>query len=304
MKKRTLLLAVPLWMLLFVPILPMWAQDSKAQRVLRPGVGDPAGTPAKRGPIVGAKPWHREGGKLRKTPRSLVMPNPNQRVRLASADGVEFWGNVIYAKSWDTLPSDATPFYVGQFRGTNPITIQNLCNGAALDANGGGVFKDGMFRFVSYFSFLGEIMGQYYEYDMDTWEMTRTEDVSNRPDLYCFDTDVDPITNKVYGIAYNSDFSGYALNVIDYATLTTQTIGNLDVYFLGFAINSKGSMYGISSTGKLCKISRTTGAVTEIGPTGLYPLYLQSAAFDRNTDKLYWAASFENSPRVSTRWTP
>ena len=95
MKKRTLLLAVPLWMLLFVPILPMWAQDSKAQRVLRPGVGDPAGTPAKRGPIVGAKPWHREGGKLRKTPRSLVMPNPNQRVRLASADGVEFWGNVI-----------------------------------------------------------------------------------------------------------------------------------------------------------------------------------------------------------------
>lgn len=111
MKKRTLLLAVPLWMLLFVPILPMWAQDSKAQRVLRPGVGDPAGTPAKRGPIVGAKPWHREGGKLRKTPRSLVMPNPNQRVRLASADGVEFWGNVIYAKSWDTLPSDATPFY-------------------------------------------------------------------------------------------------------------------------------------------------------------------------------------------------
>lgn len=96
MKKRTLLLAVPLWMLLFVPILPMWAQDSKAQRVLRPGVGDPAGTPAKRGPIVGAKPWHREGGKLRKTPRSLVMPNPNQRVRLASADGVEFWGNVIY----------------------------------------------------------------------------------------------------------------------------------------------------------------------------------------------------------------
>lgn len=296
MKKRTLLLAVPLWMLLFVPILPMWAQDSKAQRVLRPGVGDPAGTPAKRGPIVGAKPWHREGGKLRKTPRSLVMPNPNQRVRLASADGVEFWGNVIYAKSWDTLPSDATPFYVGQFRGTNPITIQNLCSGAALDANGGGVFKDGMFRFVSYFSFLGEIMGQYYEYDMDTWEMTRTEDVSNRPDLYCFDTDVDPITNKVYGIAYNSDYSGYALNVIDYASLTTQTIGNLDVYFLGFAINSKGSMYGISSTGKLCKISRTTGAVTEIGPTGLYPLYLQSAAFDRNTDKLYWAASFENSP--------
>lgn len=162
MKKRTLLLAVPLWMLLFVPILPMWAQDSKAQRVLRPGVGDPAGTPAKRGPIVGAKPWHREGGKLRKTPRSLVMPNPNQRVRLASADGVEFWGNVIYAKSWDTLPNDATPFYVGQFRGTNPITIQNLCSGAALDANGGGVFKDGMFRFVSYFSFLGEIMGQYY----------------------------------------------------------------------------------------------------------------------------------------------
>ena len=56
MKKRTLLLAVPLWMLLFVPILPMWAQDSKAQRVLRPGVGDPTGTPAKRGPIVGAKP--------------------------------------------------------------------------------------------------------------------------------------------------------------------------------------------------------------------------------------------------------
>ena len=70
--------------------------------------------------------------------------------------------------------------------------------------------------------------------------MTRTEDVSNRPDLYCFDTDVDPITNKVYGIAYNSDYSGYALNVIDYASLTTQTIGNLDVYFLGFAINSKG----------------------------------------------------------------
>lgn len=303
MKKRTLFLAVPLWLLLLLPILPLWAQDSKSllldHRALRPGVGDKATASAKPGPIVGAKPLLRAGAKVRKAPRARVLPNANntrQRVRLASADGVEFWGNIIFAKSWETMDEDAAPFYVGQFKGTDPISIQSLFADPGLDANGSGVLKDGLFRFVSYFNFMGEVMGQYYEYDMETWEMSRTEDVSNRPDLYCFDTDTDPLTNEVYGIAYNSDYSGYVLNTIDYSNLTTKTIGKLDRYFLGFAINSKGSMYGISNTGMLCKISRTTGAVTEVGHTGVYPTYLQSAAFDRNTDKLYWAASFESSP--------
>ena len=300
MKRRTLCRAIPLWLLLFVSIFPLWAQDSKSflleHRQLRPGVGEKTNASAKPGPVVGAKPRLRDGVKVRKAPRSRVMPNVTNRVRLASADGVEFWGNVIYAKSWDSMGDDAAPFYVGQFRGTNPISIQSLFADPGLDANGGGVLKDGLFRFVSYFNFMGEVMGQYYEYDMDTWEIVRTEDASNRPDLYCFDVDTDPITNKVYGIAYNSDYSGYVLNTIDYASLTTQTIGKLDRYFLGFAINSKGSMYGISNAGTLCKISRTTGAVTEVGKTGTYPSYLQSAAFDRTTDKLYWAASFEGSP--------
>lgn len=300
MKKRTLLQALPLWLLLLLPILPLWAQDSKSllldRRTLRPGVGDKANETAKPGPIVGAKPRLHSGVKVRKAPRTRVMPNATNRVRLASADGVEFWGNIIFAKSWETMDDDAAPFYVGQFKGTNPISIQSLFANEALDANGSGVLKDGLFRYVSYFNFMGEVMGQFYEYDMDTWEMIRTEDVSNRPDLYCFDVDTDPITNQVYGIAYNSDYSGYVLNTIDYSALTSKTIGKLDRYFLGFAINSKGSMYGISNSGTLCKISRTTGAVTEVGPTGVYPTYLQSAAFDRNTDKLYWAASFESSP--------
>lgn len=280
-------------------MLPSWAQSSKLpireRRVLRPGVDGAEEAQDTRLPLVGAKPLHKDGGKVRKAPRSLVMPNPKSgRMRLASADGLDFWGNVIYAKSWETMGDDAAPYYVGQFNGSSPITFQSLFADEGLDANGGGVLKDGIFRYVSYASLFGEVMGAYFEYDMDTWEMIRSEDVSDRPDLYCFDVDTDPITGKVMGCAYNADYSGFTLNSIDYSSLTTKVIGKLDRYFLGFAINSKGSIYGISSAGDLCKISRTTGAVTVVGPTGLYPNYLQSATFDRKTDKLYWAASFES----------
>lgn len=252
--------------------------------------------PAKKSklPLFGPRQYRSTNSGVKRAPLSKVLPNGSHRkLQFTTADGVEFFGNVIFANSWQNLTEeDEDPYYVGTFTGKSPLKINVLNSDTHLDCNGGGLFADGVYRFITYFDAQLFVAGSYYEYDADTWEQLRYEDVSDRPDLYAFDTALDPVTGRLYGCTYNSDYSGYQFSWLDYSDFTSHVVSKLDRLFVALAINSKGNVYGISEAGDLCKINKSTGKITVVGNTGLRPAYVQSATFDKRTDNLYWAASF------------
>ena len=63
-----------------------------------------------------------------------------------------------------------------------------------------------------------------------------------------------------------------------------------------FAINRNGEAYGIESgTGKFYRINLTDGSTSLVGDTGVPMYYVQSMAFDLDTDELFWAQIYDGS---------
>lgn len=63
-----------------------------------------------------------------------------------------------------------------------------------------------------------------------------------------------------------------------------------------FAINGNGEAYGIENeTGKLYRINLIDGSTTLIGDTDVPMYYVQSMAFDLDTDELFWAQIYDAS---------
>ncbi len=198
-------------------------------------------------------------------------------------EGVTIWGNVLYARSWGEYEQ-----YFG-FKAYNykpsGLTIEQVCHDEYLFANGSGAFYNGKFHMIS-----RNWTMLYCEYDMNTWEQLSQElHATKFAKLVATDCDYDPMTGLTYGCFWNDETKEYEFASVDYETLTHNTIAPMEI-FSAIAINSKGVVYGIKeSDGGLYTIDKTTGEQTFIGSTGVTPYLLQSAAFDRKNDILYWA---------------
>ena len=258
--------------------------------------GTPTAQQSKR-PLFGPRPLKRLQSDVKHSPLSRMVPNNTKRQPLLTTpDGVQFMGVVVFANSWQEFGAvDDDPYYVAQFTDSTRMKLQHVKADPHFNANGGGVIHDGVFRFITYFDATVMVAGSFYEYDTNTWEQLRYEDVTDQPEMYAFDTDLDRTTGRVYGCFYNDSYIGYEFGWIDYDNLEQHKIADLDKLLVTIAVNSKGNVYAISIDGDLCRVDKYTGKVTVVGNTGLSPYYVQSATFDKRTDKLYWAASFQNS---------
>ncbi len=105
----------------------------------------------------------------------------------------------------------------------------------------------------------------------------------------------DPVTKQIYGCFQKENGNGFRFASMNPETAVTTQIADLPRMMYALAINSKGEVYGVGNDGNFYQINKSTGAVTLIGSTGLTPQYVQSATFDFQTDKLYWAASLSNN---------
>lgn len=103
----------------------------------------------------------------------------------------------------------------------------------------------------------------------------------------------DKTTNKMYALATPYGTPAY-LCTIDLSTGNMTTVAILSsASYSGLAINSAGVMYTYyvapGSGINLGTLNKTTGAVTNIGPSGLASVYITSLALDPTTDSLYAA---------------
>ena len=73
------------------------------------------------------------------------------------------------------------------------------------------------------------------------------------------------------------------------------TVGTLTDHLYAFAINGEGVAYGIQGTGDLYTVNLTNASVTLVGSTGVQCAYVQTMAFDRETNELFWAQILDGS---------
>lgn len=95
--------------------------------------------------------------------------------------------------------------------------------------------------------------------------------------------------NKVYGCFNNDSGTGYVFGRFDSNTFVTSAIAPLDEAWIACGADASGNIFAVTRSGKLVSADRATGAVTEIGDTGLSSDNLTSGAIDPSTGVFYVA---------------
>lgn len=94
--------------------------------------------------------------------------------------------------------------------------------------------------------------------------------------------------STMYGIRISGDES--ELVTIDLTTGLATAIGTTGTTMHALACSTDGQLYGLTSSGDLCTVDKATAATATVGNTGVTDVaYLQSMAFDHNTERLFWA---------------
>lgn len=222
---------------------------------------------------------------------SMATAHPNVRKAplATTADGTEIWGLLIYADDWASVSETTVPYGVYKFEA--PDMTDRTLLGEVGYANGGGSFSNNTLRYTAY-GLESTLVAYYYEYDINTWSVTeqpRTMDGHMITVCSAFD----PTSYKTYAVYYGDDFNAEKWNfgTIDYDMETTTKLSEMTNICIAMACDNDGQLYGITVDGYLNTIDKQTGAFTRIGNTGLsVKSIMQSAIFDRNNGKLYWAA--------------
>lgn len=217
---------------------------------------------------------------------------------LRATTPVEIWGNLVYSDDWS---SASTKYGIYKFTVGNTYSLDTVHLDNRLFANGGGAIYDNEFHFINYsYGFWGDISAQYYMYDMDSWYGYGMGSERDAIRQICSDCTYDPTTGRVYGMFYDTS-NGYISGDpkifawIDYFQHTRTDIKTENVLLRAIACNRNGQLYGLTNSGELVKVDKTTGDYTNVGATGITPGdYSQTMTFDMKHNKIYWAACLSN----------
>lgn len=243
-------------------------------------------------------------GKFVKTPENanLLQPHCKRLVSqdqfLKSSSGTIFYGNVIYAGSWNELGDyDIVPYGIYSFE-----TIPNFVLTSVFEDEDYLDAKAGVFAYGKYYSFVERTLGgdfygvRVYQLDIDTWKsqngmqgLIDYEDYSGLPVSMTYDVK----DNLVYAIVHNADASGFiwASMSEDGEFTKIDDWQDADNTMVALACDRDGVIYGIAEDGNLYTIDKSNGRPVLIGATGQQPAFLQSAAFDYRSGKIIWAAT-------------
>ena len=199
-------------------------------------------------------------------------------------------GSMLYSNSWGS--SDKRGIYSFPALPTTGFTAINNSHGGL--ASFAGVYKDG--NYYSFSILFGYETTYYYRvFDTNTWQQivfnSAPVTVNNLPS----DLTYDSVSNKVYGVIYNSGTAEYSLCTFDLANGNPTVVGYIDVEIIAIAANKNGALYGVSADGNFYGINKNDATIQLIGYTGYIPnsATVQSMTFDNAVDKLYWAACLE-----------
>ena len=220
-----------------------------------------------------------------------------EKVAPAAAGSLpELWGSVTFADDWsqDYLPYGLYTVPTAAGQDFNEIQL-------GPNANYGGTLLNGIYYWCEVESFWGIIASLDYKgMDVETGEVVFSEGGS----YYTITMTTDPTTNTIYAIM-NVEGT-YELVTLSFSNGVEPTeIGVLapgeGIYgWNSIACGKDGQLYGIYNeyveSGEdlemvnctLAKIDKTTGAITNVGPTGYLPTYMTDSTIDPVSGRMFW----------------
>ncbi len=217
----------------------------------------------------------------------------------ASHYGVALQGACIYSESWNNLPEgELTPMGIYQMEQENGYEIKPHLINSAVYSNGGGAFVGDDFWFVwKQRDPTGQVtLCQREKFNLKTGKRENLGICTNDLMATAAGTAVDPTTGNVYGIFWDSEnMSSRELGIIDYPNGTRTTIATISQALYALCCDKNGQLYAVTQSGKLVKVDKTDGMLTEVGNTGVKPNVMQAAAIDTYTNKMYWTAVYKNA---------
>ena len=203
------------------------------------------------------------------------------------------YGGLMSSAEWKGY---SKPYGIYTFPATSGTTFTALhTDYFNFEMQGGGVVVDTTCYVINYYSYGSKPSVNISGYSINSWKEVGSGKYASGHELIPTAITYDATSSTVYGCFRNADNSGYELGTIDLTTAKrTSTIVSLDKkYFVAMGTDKKGLLYGILNDGTLYRIDKTTGALTAVGATGVAPSEsgYQSAAFNKPTNTLYWAAT-------------
>ena len=218
---------------------------------------------------------------------------------MASHYGVAIQGACIYSEPWNNLPEgELTPMGIYQMEQSDGYAIKPFLINSAVYSNGGGAFIGNDFWFVwKQRDPTGQItLCQREKLNLTTGKRENLGICTNDLMATAAGTAVDPTTGDVYGIFWDSEnMSSRELGIIDYPNSTRTTIATISQALYALCCDKTGQLYAVTQSGKLVKVDKTDGMLTEVGNTGIKPNVMQAAAIDTYTNKMYWTAIYKNA---------
>ncbi|MBR1620535.1 MAG: hypothetical protein IJ669_00260, partial [Prevotella sp.] len=231
---------------------------------------------------------------------SLFLASPVAAQETTDNELPEFIANLVYetdlTNSFDNLRG------IYKFKPAENIQLDTVYVSTMMNANGGGVFRNDLFQYITYMDLGGGMPTQcsIYECYFDAqgnvhWDRPELRYGATVPEELAAVNGMlveDPASGELYGI-YEANY-GYSsmLARADIDNLTREDIGELNNYYLCIACNYEGRLFGIDDYGVLFEINKQTGEETEIGDTEVWPDNVdQSMCFDPATGHLWWATT-------------
>ena len=230
---------------------------------------------------------------------SFAAPEGGQRMRKVASipgDGTIIYGEVTHSNSMDVTTADGLAWGLYSFNASDPMTVTPISIHNTLCANGGGTYRKGKLYFTSYYEDMGGNLGYLYFIEMNLADhsIERHALVPDTYDAIAADMTYDPVGDKIYGVSFDRNdvnLTSYVLVDYNLSTGYPTVVSSID-RMSAIASDNMGQIWGIRySDGTLVKIDKATGKVTDVGSTGVNPIYNGSACFDFETGKLYWATN-------------
>lgn len=262
--------------------------------------GDDYGTSAKTAQSIERQVLSAEKGTyvLGSRPSTSGLRNTAPAAKLGApvAGMPTLWGSVIYNDRFEDRSATYGLYELPRQAGST------TCLFRGPDANAGGVLVGDIYYSTTTYSLMGNTYIQVEGYNINTGAEVCSYETTDYSAIACGGLAVDPKSGTVYGLTYTPELDGYQLSKLEYTTRNVKVtrVAYLSGNWNSLAFDSEGQMYGISFAGYgsdeefeviasyLNKIDKNTGAVTQIGATGVAPQYFSSAVIDPATNRMFW----------------
>ncbi|MDE6669609.1 MAG: choice-of-anchor J domain-containing protein [Muribaculaceae bacterium] len=255
------------------------AMQSTPQKATQPVRDYSMMTPAHAGQSVEKLVFNNGSATLDRNVRS------NDVAKAPAASNLVFGGALHFSTGWEDGTHYGLYTFTSDPDGADKV---ELISEYWFFQTGNATVIDNALHAVDYNQYDDILYVNYNKVDLATGDYLgwgSYEDLSMLP----FDSDFDPLTGGAVGCFQKAGSTDIELAIVDYDTNYRRVICDLPDILYTVAVDSKGDIYGIDANGVLRLYPRSGGEPTEIMNTGLYPVYMQSATFDKDTDLMYWA---------------